>query len=906
MSADEGHGDALAASTALREKGNEFYKQNQILEALDVYKEASAIDPNNPALLSNISAAYFEVGDYTQCVAATEAALNVVGNDVDALTAKLNHRLIKSYIHLQQLDLAHVALKKTKVEDEELQVYKTTLNHMNAVFAASPDKDCARARIINELPRYRPTINAVDEYFSIGHDTISTEDGDDIPPSSSAESQSSFFFGGVGDARHLYATMIRILAREQACPDLPEKKYHFTINDTKAPAIARDILVLLLLHDLSELEDSASDEGTLILNTLFYLFIAPIMPGYVFDHLQKTISRAIESLNSSNTLPPWIYINQGHKTSLCDALTPWQEEVSRKWDTSRMIELTLQSNLQTRQSLARMMPGRETEGPAPKGCDHERKAFRQAAVLYPPATMEHRDAPLQKLLLKSNIKPHTNKIKAYLTKAWRTNVTLIDVEWEESKNVDWEKSKSRDRDLKVESEQFSLAERLYSESNLTKPTDPTRLYDYVAPFFMKVAEAIKRLKGRMVIEAVCGEFADVMEDIRYGILDHRSTGASTEDGSLKFPHLYDRIYMSNIPDYVGGHLTSFLYAIPVTKSTPTSYITSNCLRNPPLWDTVDDFNNECLLINDEDTLLKLTQVKLVPGQELELASPLPLASYISWQRLSTAPHPFSSLLPRADLNKWLYGLFFKLALPVHRRSLDMALVNAPLNLTAYFRVLIHLHELGYPAHWLSTVLTNILENTVATTARPPQTVPLDIAEVRQRNPAKKQTTAPYIPEMATLAVLFERFLPFSLITPVLPSLDSIHHYTMETQEVSYTDSSAKSNVLIFYDHRRLTDVCAGPPMNLRLLFDPTDCELDENAPKVRKLRETGLIMMTTFEFDRETDTASFWMKRGFVDMMMAQKGDWWKCGIWRTDAWRPVVMPLSVKTAVRRGRKWVP
>ncbi len=369
-----------------------------------------------------------------------------------------------------------------------------------------------------------------------------------MPLSVSSESQASFFFGGVGDARHLYATLIGIATREQARPDLPEKKYHFTINDIKAPAIARDFLVLLLLHDLSELQDLSSDEGTLILATLFYLFLAPIMPGYVFDRLQRTVSDAIDRLNNDKLLPSWIYINEIHKTSLCKALTSWQDEVSRTWDTSTMIKFTLRSILRSRQNRAGLLPAMFPEElPTPTGCSHEQETFRQAAVFFPPATLERRDASLQKLLLKTNIRPHINKIKAYLIKEWRTNVTLIDAEWEKSRLADSKKSSSRSEDVDVDTEQFSLVEKLYSESGLTKPTNPTRLYDYIAPFFVKVAAAIKQLKGRMIIEAVCGEFAAVMEQIRYGLLDHRHPEQISNEGSPEFPCKYDKIYMSNIP-----------------------------------------------------------------------------------------------------------------------------------------------------------------------------------------------------------------------------------------------------------------------------------------------------------------------------------------------------------------------
>ena len=104
----------------------------------------------------------------------------------------------------------------------------------------------------------------------------------------------------------------------------------------------------------------------------------------------------------------------------------------------------------------------------------------------------------------------------------------------------------------------------------------------------------------------------------------------------------------------------------------------------------------------------------------------PLAQYLQWSRTSHVPLSFSDLLPRAKLSKWLFTMFFKITLPANRKGQDWdhTLIYAPLNLTAFFRLLIHLQQVGYPSHWLSETLVQILEDQVITLARPPQTSPL--------------------------------------------------------------------------------------------------------------------------------------------------------------------------------------
>lgn len=55
-------------------------------------------------------------------------------------------------------------------------------------------------------------------------------------------------------------------------------------------------------------------------------------------------------------------------------------------------------------------------------------------------------------------------------------------------------------------------------------------------------------------------------------------------------------------------------------------------------------------------------------------------------------------LSRPQLEKWLYSFFLKLCIPAPREPEDIPPMNSPLNLTAFLRLISHLHEIGYPAH----------------------------------------------------------------------------------------------------------------------------------------------------------------------------------------------------------------
>src|SRR6266480_3786652 len=112
-----------------------------------------------------------------------------------------------------------------------------------------------------------------------------------------------------------------------------------------------------------------------------------------------------------------------------------------------------------------------------------------------------------------------------------------------------------------------------------------------------------------------------------------------------------------IRDYWGGHLSTFLYATPILKKESYSVALSNCLRNPTLWNTMEDFLAEYQLITDDGMLDKLTNVTILDKG----IPPMPLADYTAYTCTSNMPQAqidlrrkLRDLLPRPRFNKWFY------------------------------------------------------------------------------------------------------------------------------------------------------------------------------------------------------------------------------------------------------------
>jgi hypothetical protein len=74
----------------------------------------------------------------------------------------------------------------------------------------------------------------------------------------------SFLFGGVGDGRHLFASLLDIADQLRALPESRQQQQgsiHFTLLDIKAAVIARNLVVLALLERLSTFDPATRHEN---------------------------------------------------------------------------------------------------------------------------------------------------------------------------------------------------------------------------------------------------------------------------------------------------------------------------------------------------------------------------------------------------------------------------------------------------------------------------------------------------------------------------------------------------------------------------------------------------------------------------------------------------------------------
>lgn len=260
------------------------------------------------------------------------------------------------------------------------------------------------------------------------------------------------------------------------------------------------------------------------------------MPPFAYNHLQTTIKAIINALDSGRSILEWLSLGVPEKLAIRKVLVSWKEEAENLCSTSEIGAFVVRENEEFRKSQMAMLGEGFEEIPA--GCSKEMPLYQRTAVLYPPAfLLGKHETSMQNLIdsyERSNKIP-IKKIKAYCNASWKVNITLLDVEGERVR-------REEGSEFEMAFNPFNAASQLYETTPLPKPEHPRSLYDYIASFFIKIAAALRHLRGRMVVEGICGELFTVMEKIRYNPGDWRGN-----ESTAAFPTQFDRIHESNIP-----------------------------------------------------------------------------------------------------------------------------------------------------------------------------------------------------------------------------------------------------------------------------------------------------------------------------------------------------------------------
>ena len=136
------------------------------------------------------------------------------------------------------------------------------------------------------------------------------------------------------------------------------------------------------------------------------------------------------------------------------------------------------------------------------------------------------------------------------------------------------------------------------------------------------------------------------------------------------------------------------------------------------------------------------------------------------------PRPLSGLALREQLFTWLSRVLIYTVIPGHGGNTGGLRVRLPNNLVAFIDLIVYLHGVGFPGHWLSEFLQSVIDNNLITDITPYLGKwPIPVSDLDCRVPLRKVNLEPWLVEMETILTMAYIGFPFAVQLPagVLPS-----------------------------------------------------------------------------------------------------------------------------------------
>lgn len=255
---------------------------------------------------------------------------------------------------------------------------------------------------------------------------------------------------------------------------------------------------------------------------------------------------------------------------------------------------------------------------------------------------------------------------------------------------------------------------------------------------------------------------------------------------------------------------------------------------------------------------------------------------IQLNRVET-PIPLHSLASQAELYTWLTRVLFSILVPGTPSLNKMARIDYPNNIVAFIDLLIHLHGVGFPSHWLSSFLSIILRDALFTDVTPYLgEFPVPSSERTRRVAKRKVNLAPWHSDFENVLAVAWQGLPF----PIVPMTEFAR--SPEDLLLLQVDTSGSFFTLPETPHVLSTNI---PVMSL-LFFRPrlTGLSVDQLAENVHQILEGKMgadngnmvhILTVVDKFDYIRGVIRWKMSKERVKMMKAEDG--WVMAPYRFD-----------------------
>ncbi|KAF9480632.1 hypothetical protein BDN70DRAFT_877325 [Pholiota conissans] len=828
---------------AANSKGNDFYKEGKYLKAKKCFHEATTLDPEEPKYASNLSAVLYELGRYPAAIKAIQLAwqrlrAKYVFNDrpstppqVDMLALKLATRFAKAQVsgvanktislhaRAEQTDAAtnldndmeKFSLFQGKEQDPKVREMTAAWGlwrRLRADCAKHSAEECKLAagdadRRLRALPIFKAPIEPVLEYFRFGHDPVqsllnglynSTTDNYRLDtPQNADKTDWSFVFGGSGDCRHVFGTLIHLadFARRQG--KSKNVNVHMTLLDIHPATLARLAIMLSILQQIIEARKKNNVTKVVELHaTIFYLFTTMLMPDYCRQILIDTAKSLVQELPSdSGKIPSFLSVNQNSLSAILEVLQYWCSPLPKS--TKTFVERVsgvggllssmglnpdklgvgndkLEGLGDSLASLSKLFGDSSPFGAKPKGrvvdayIDDmaESDIYDRLRILLPPKSLLSRSPALAQLSKSSTgasdrvFTATTHEIE----ELWHPNPTLFDLISTGHPGLGDESGYPN-----INGTPFSSINSFAKFSKSFRRGAPPAFcsgktgFATMAQFFDLVVDAIERLQDSLKIEIIKDDVFTGVQKLVSGELKQRPK---------EYPTTYTRMFLSNVPDYTNGVLTTAVHLTPHVQTG--GHAMANCLLNTPSFHQIADFcYNYSLLTPDELPRVLGCQI-INPNNNCFddiVLEKLPL------------PQPLDKLASKKELHTYLTHLLLCILCSA-KPNMPPARVDMPNNLNAFFHVLVHLHRVGFPSHWIGDFMQFVVSDTLVTDIKPYQGIlPIPRTEIKNRflSAPRKVHLNPWKVELQTAFALLNAMLPFAIARPSdYPTLNDIATY----------------------------------------------------------------------------------------------------------------------------------
>ena len=733
-----------------------------------------------------------------------------------------------------------------------------------------------------------------------------------------------FFFGGFGDARHIYASLIDFHTQALKLSSSKQKYLKFTlvVNDIKPHTFAKLLIMFSALRSLSKynLDQIGQDyEATKAAALVMYIFVSNVMPAYLGTELDQIIENLIKSdlLNESWS---FIKIDEKSKEQTLRVLRQWSSKPPIS--THRMIRLfnkndfekcgfdpekdfsadsVMKSDLERKKQeiidyIEKKIPDKEksvemmetiknmplteflpqnkpSESNRLKNTSEEKRLTDKLKYLLPPFIIQCKnEKKFSKKLQDPNDSDH-EKLTEYVYNNWKPNVTILDYDWylstgDGSIALGWDfvgtcfelyggKKKSNDKSKET-------------CNNNNHPANPQGVFDWYAFYFIKVAKALDFLTQHLNALNIIGCIGDVYDSLSNLNLELKPNMSTTK-------HKFDRIYVSNIPDYT-SIIHVFLECMPLLKTTETSYVKSTILMNTGLWADYAHYVYSGSLLQSLKQGEKLLNVAVFDGD---------IYCDQVWSHAVNEFKPCFSA--RNEVINWLSRVLLTFAYPAKRDDNSAIRETFSPNLTVFFRSIQYLIYLGYPKHWFQSYLTSVLENNLVTNAKcpiqsPNKCLPQDFRD----DNLNKVDLSTILVELQTLSSVYAPLLEIGDIE-LKKNLDKICEY-----EICFKSFSPK---MLFSMNMTVFNEVLG------MLFEDSMCNSTEGLRYELISKNMKKKMFSVVKLYSENKTARFWMHIDDFESMTSKNNQWFVSLI-RTDSWIRVSLPEKLTNA-KKLRKFL-